>query len=231
MAAAAWLAGRKAWIPWIGGAIIGWLLLTATPLLPNALLNSLEDRFEPIDLELISEVDQQVHIVVLGSGHGFDDRLPATSLLSVTAISRLSEGIRLYHHFPNSILVLSGFSSSDRTTQAEMLQKSAILLGVDENRTLTQTEPGNTREEAQIYAERFGGAGQKVILVTSASHMPRAEKLFRNAGIDVVPAPANYRLKGSWKKIRLGLPSLTHMTNFRIAMSEYAALARERWLR
>jgi len=163
------------------------------------------------------------HILVLGGGHGFDDRLPANSLLSTTALGRLFEGIRLHKKITDSRLILSGYSSSGGTTQAELLRDAALFMGVKEENTFIQTEPGNTLEEAESYAEKFLGE-YRVILVTSAVHMPRAVKLFNRVGIEVIPSPANFHLKGSHRYVYIGWPSLENVEKLRMAVHEYAAI-------
>lgn len=208
---------------WLLGITVGWFLISSTPLVPNVLLNSLEDRYMPLNIEQLADREAVYHIVVLGGGHGFDDRLPPNSLLSTQALMRLSEGIRLHNQLPNSKLVLSGFSSSGRTTQAEMLRNSALLLGVNEENTIMQTEPGNTYEEARVYSERFGNR-YPVIVVTSAAHMPRALMSFTKFGVDPLPSPTHYRLKGSWKKVVFGFPSMRNMQNLKTALGEYAGM-------
>jgi uncharacterized SAM-binding protein YcdF (DUF218 family) len=35
---------------------------------------------------------------------------------------------------------------------------------------------------------------QKIILVTSAWHMPRAARLFRKAGVDFIPFPVDFQI-------------------------------------
>jgi uncharacterized SAM-binding protein YcdF (DUF218 family) len=213
---------------WLLVAAFSWLLIISTPLLPNFILDSLESRYVPVNVDQFD--DQQLkaeyHIVILGGGHGFDDRLPPNSLLSLQALARLSEGIRIHNQLPNSTLVLSGYSSSGRTTQAEMLQQSAILLGVDPGSTLIQPEPGNTYEEGKVYSERFAGQCE-VILVTSAAHMPRAVGVFSYFGIDVIPSPAHYRLIGNNRIKWFGFPSIDNISKFRTGVNEYAALLRD----
>lgn len=202
-----------------------WFLVISTPAVPNLVLNSLEQQFEPILVSDLSSPDPELeyHIIVLGGGHGFDDRLPANSLLSLNALGRLNEGIRIQRQLPNSTLILSGYSTSDRPSQAEMLRNTALLLGVEMDRTMIQTEPGNTLEEARVYSERFSG-DQQVILVTSAVHMPRSVMLFERFGIDVIPSPTNYQIKGNWRYVRLGLPSMNNVAKLRSAIHEYAAM-------
>lgn len=225
---AAYFLRREILFRWLILITTVWFLLVSTPLVPTALINSLEDRYDPAYAEDLENPDAEYHIIVLGGGHGFDDRLPPNSLLSGNALGRLNEGIRLHRLLPNSKLVLSGYSASGRTSQAEMLQKTALLLGVEEEATILQTEPGNTYEEAKIYADTFGDS-YPVILVTSATHMPRAMMLFENFGVEPVASPANYRLRGSWKEKRFGLPSNGYISHMNSALYEYAAIYRSRF--
>ena len=168
-------------------------------------------------------------IVVLGGGHGYDERLPPNSLLSTQALARLAEGIRLQRELPNSRLVLSGYSASGRTPQAEMLKRTALLLGVDPEAIATQPEPGNTTEEAMVYSEKFG-VETPVILVTSASHMPRAVGVFQHFNIRVIPSPTHYRIKESQKNRWFGWPSINNIAILNSGLNEYAAITRDWWL-
>lgn len=204
-------------------------LVITTPLVPNLLLFSLENTYEPIKTEVFSNSENNYNIVVLGGGHSFDDRLPPNSLLSLQALARVTEGVRIQRQLPGSKLILSGYSASGGTTQAEMLQMTAILLGVEENDTRVQNEPSNTNEEANYYQKRFGDT-QPVILVTSASHMPRAVGAFKRVGIEVTPSPTHYRIKNHPLKGESWIPSIDNISNLKVGMSEYAALARDRWL-
>lgn len=222
-----WYFKKDGQLKWMVTCAAAWFIIISTPTLPNTLVNSLEDRFKPILADELEDKEAQYHIIVLGGGHGYDERLPAHSLLSLTALGRLNEGIRLHRQLPNSKLVLSGFSASGRTTQAEMLQRAALLLGINETDTILQKKPGNTYEEAQTYAINHGNT-YPVILVSSAIHMPRAVMLFERFGVEVVPSPANYRLRGSWKRKWIGLPSTGNIDNLRAAFYEYAAILKYR---
>jgi uncharacterized SAM-binding protein YcdF (DUF218 family) len=211
-------------------AVISWCVIflsVSTPTLPKLIINSLEDQYSPLDPNNLRVTETQYHIIILGGGHGYDDRLPANSLLSQEALGRLSEGLRLHLKLPNSKLVLSGYSASGRTTQAEILQEAAVLLGVAEKFTVLQKEPGNTFEEAKFYAERFGDI-YPLIIVTSAVHMPRAMYLFNAHDLKPVAAPTNYRLKGNQKRLHIGFPSLENIDLMRVGLFEYAAITREK---
>jgi uncharacterized SAM-binding protein YcdF (DUF218 family) len=56
-----------------------------------------------------------------------------------------------------------------------------------------EPRPRDTRQEAELLAPLL--RGQRVALVTSASHMPRALALFRAQGLDPIPAPTGHLAK------------------------------------
>lgn len=221
--ALAWYWDKTKLCRWLAGILAVLFLIVSTPLVPVLVLNSLEKQYEPVYVNALANPEAAYHIIVLGGGHGFDDRLPPNSLLSKKALGRLIEAVRLHRLLPNSTLVLSGFSASGGTTQAEMLQQTAILLGIQKEATLLQNVPANTYEEAMVYARNYGNS-HPVILVTNAAHMPRAVKMFEKFGINPYSSPTNYRLKGSWKDKRIGLPSLKYMEILRTGVNEYAGM-------
>ena len=180
---------------WSKGCLIGaaaWLLLISATPLPAVLIRGLE-RQHPVYQPSPGD-STATHVVVLGGGHSIAPALPPNDQLSPMALARLVEGVRIQRQLPNSRLVCSGFSSSGRTTQAEVQARAAILLGISPADTLLQTEPHNTRAEARAYAQRFGSR-TRLILVTSAVHMPRALFWFRHFGLDPLPAPTDHRIK------------------------------------
>jgi uncharacterized SAM-binding protein YcdF (DUF218 family) len=202
-----------------------WLLISSFGFLPNLLVESLESKYSVYHPSVQDSCIY--HILVLGGGHVEDERLPPNGQLNLTALGRLAEGIRLFRLLPNSKLVLSGYSPSGRTPQAEILKRTALLLGVDNRRTLLQVTPTNTYEEAKEYSKKYGN-NVKLIVVTSATHMSRAIEMFKGFDLDPIPAPTNFLIKGngeegSWR------PSVTNMDNMHTAFKEYIALWTADW--
>ena len=69
-----------------------------------------------------------------------------------------------------------------------------------------QGTPSNTRKEAETYVKNFG-TKNRLILVTSAIHMPRAVMNFQKAGVNPIAAPADFIIKyGSHKNPWRWLP-------------------------
>jgi uncharacterized SAM-binding protein YcdF (DUF218 family) len=136
----------------------------------------------------------------------------------------LSGTKRLIDKVTKVTLVLSGYGGRLSLTQAEVLAKTAVSLGVDPADIKLLTTTKNTSDEAKTYFREFGKK-TKLILVTDAVHMPRAMKLFRKAGLDPVPAPTNHIIKhGTVKSPFTWMPSSSNIYKMEVAMHEYGGL-------
>lgn len=203
---------------------ISLFLLTVTSLLPDVLIERLERNYTVLDIASLTEMDS-AHIIVLGSGHISDMRLTALDRLSGTSLSRMVEGIRLYHKMQNSVLISSGYAKYDAISNAAAVRNAALELGVDGSRIQMLEKAANTWEEAQYYRERFG-TSVPLILVTSATHMKRAMMVFKAMGLDPIPAPTDFIVK---KRIRRDWLSHENFRKVQIALHEYIGLVYYRW--
>ena len=66
-----------------------------------------------------------------------------------------------------------------------------LAFGVSREAIACLDEPRNTEEEAAAIA---GSGVKRILLVTSAWHMPRAKMLFERSGLEVVEAPTDYEM-------------------------------------
>ena len=157
----------------------------------EGLLRNLEYRYPP--LGSAPELDQAKWVVVLGGGINADPRLPLTARLSQSSLSRLIEGIRLHRAIPGSTLLLSGGPVFNRVPEAQAMAELAQELGVPISDIVLEDKSMDT--EGQARAIRGFVADQPFVLVTSASHLPRAMALFRKQGMRPIPDGANYLIK------------------------------------
>jgi len=123
-------------------------------------------------------------------------------------------------------VVFSGYAGAGQVSSAEMGREAAVELGLDRARTRVFTEPRNTREEADAAADAFPGA--TVVLVTSASHMRRSVYFFERAGLDVIPAPADFLAASRHYSAWHLFPSADALRRTRRAWYEYLGLVRAR---
>lgn len=202
-----------------------WFLAISTPVIPKVLVKTLEKKYSQLRDESIRNLPDSCDIIVLGGGHTDDKQLSPNNQLSNTALARVIEGIRIHRMIRGSRLVLSGFRGDSELSQALVLSRTALLLGVDSASMALQTAPSNTRMEAEEYAKKIGPKNDLVI-VTSAIHMPRAMILFHKAGLAPVPAPANQILKyGSHKDIWSWIiPSSENIDMMEAVIHEYVGI-------
>ena len=167
--------------------------------------------YAPITAKIIAPLEQQYpsyqaveeatdYVAVLGHAHASSASQPITSQISPTGVVRISEGLRIYRLNPGSKLIFTGYKAGDPVSYAEKSKQLALALGVPEQDIITFDEPKDTAEEALLLAAQF--TGSKLVLVTSASHMPRAMLLFEKAGLSPTPAPTHHQNKPVTSKLR-----------------------------
>lgn len=142
------------------------------------------------------------YVLVLGNGHVVDDNISPISELSRAAVMRLTEGIRIYRMYPGAKLILSGYSVGTTVSHARMMARVALSLGVNKSDILLLENARDTHEEAIQTLNAV--TKSNLVLVTSASHMPRAMEEFHQLGLKPTPAPTNYlahsEIKQPWEK-------------------------------
>ncbi len=209
--------------------VIFWLLSTAP--VADAFLLSLERRYDPLE-SLPSEVDL---IVVLGAGHSEWERFPGSAQLGDAGLARTTEAVRLLRTSDRVLTtVFTGYAGQGAIPTAEVARRTAVSLGMPSEATDVLTTPRDTREEARavreyLYSERGQDSSTgRIVLITSASHMPRAVREFQGAGLTVLPAPAGYRaFRGAYSAWSY-LPGAVALQRSERAWYEYLGLL---WVR
>lgn len=130
---------------------------------------------------------------------------------------------------PGSKLILSGFSGSGELSHAEVMAESALFLGVNPRDTFLMPQPTITYEEAKCYIRRFGKE-KRLILVTSANHMPRAMLVFQSHGLYPIQAPAAFYYKIGTKKGVNWLSAIDNVKNAQIAIQELIGILYTRYI-
>jgi len=202
------------------GLALAWSLLWSIPQCSDWLRESLERRHPVVAERLLPNADA---IVVLGGGSRYTwlDRKHVNP--EQIRSSRLAAGARAWMAGRAPIIVLSGGGGIGRS-EAGTMARAIARLGVPASALILEESSRSTRDNAVFTAELAKHRGiRRVLLVTSAVHMPRANLLFRQAGIDVVPVPVPERaLRRDWKD--RWLPTRSALWRSGRALKEYAAL-------
>ncbi len=210
------------------------LWLGGSPWISALTLRSLEWRYLPPDPMPWAEA-----IVVLGGGTD-----PAEYPRSTTEINgsgdRVLYGALLYKEGKAPLVLLSGgsitFLGKHPSTPAEQMAEIMTWIGVPEDAMVLQPKSQNTYEDALYCAEILKERGiKRIILVTSAFHMPRAVGLFEHQGFMVIPAPTDYKITGQgWDNLVHAdfqgmiislLPDVNDMSLTAVAIKEYIGIA------
>ena len=191
-----WMLTRRGGFLLAGVVVIGLTWLLATPLVAKGLQSLLEGEHPELPAEALPSADA---IVVLG-GTLSPPATPESEANLSAAADRLVYAARLYRLGKAPIILISGgHGAADGPMHAESVHAAALLTawGVPESAVLTETESIDTYENA-VYSKLMLDQHKlhKVLLVTSALHMPRALATFRSAGIDAVPAPTDFEASG-----------------------------------
>jgi len=100
-------------------------------------------------------------------------------------------------------------------------------MGVPSEKILAETQSGNTVENAVRLAALLPAEGKRCIgLVTSATHMLRAEKVFRKQFPDhtIVPVPTNYLYDKTVWSVNQAIPSAGAFEQSTIAIHEWIGI-------
>jgi uncharacterized SAM-binding protein YcdF (DUF218 family) len=168
------------------------LALLSLPALSSLELRSLEWQYPPLR-EPPARVEA---LVVLAGGIRPADAVRPRAEPSVDTVYRCLYAAELYRAVGPCPVVVSGgrVNGSSGPSCAEVMRDFLTELGVKGSDVLVEDESQTTYENATGSRKLLEARGvRQVVLVTDAAHMFRAERCFRKQGLDVVPAPCNYR--------------------------------------
>jgi len=204
------------------------LLVSSNEIFSKWLVRSLEWQYLPT-----TELPQADAIVVLGGGTR--PRIAPRPWYEVNeAGDRIIYGAWLYKQGKAPVMIVTGgraeWLGEGGNPESEDMAAIAAMLGVPSSAIIQESQSFNTRDNAtntkQILTER---KISKILLVTSALHMPRSMEIFRKVGIESIAAPTDFLTVQSennkgWAVILDLLPNVEALRNTTSAIKEYVGL-------
>src|SRR5665213_1082900 len=171
------------------------LVVGATPL-GDALLLPLEQRFPPWD----ASRGAPNGIIVLG-GVIQPELSAARHTIEISeAAERVTTVADLARRYPDARIVFTSGSANlffDGPAEADYALPLFESFGIPRSRVVLENRSRNTAENATLSKALVDPKpGERWLLVTSASHMPRAIGVFRHAGFPVEAYPVDWRTHG-----------------------------------
>ena len=185
---------RRRW-PVVVALVLLWA--ASTPVTSNVLMRAVEGwRVR----QVTSDAPNADAIVVLSNG--VTDVPGKSGAFEVDDFDRFLGGFDLYKAGKAPLLIFPGGWVASRPNlplMGDVLIARARDFGVPASALSTTGKASNTEQEAAGIAELLGvgnsPATPRILLVTSAYHMSRAEMLFRRAGLEVIPFPVDFQTK------------------------------------
>ena len=168
-----------------------WLWAWSMPMLSHWLNNSIEQQYPQMP---IAALERAPAIVVLG-GALSPPPLGGSEIDLHSGADRVWYAARLFHAGKAPLLILSGGSDPEYEAFSEARAMAIFLadLGVPAQAMVLEEQSSNTRQNAANSAALLQARGiNRILLVTSALHMPRAKALFTAQGLQVIPATTDF---------------------------------------
>jgi uncharacterized SAM-binding protein YcdF (DUF218 family) len=220
---AAWVLTR--WWPrlgrWLLGIVVVVSFVLCTGVGANLLVRPLESRTQPLQQAKARDAEA---IVVLSAG-----RLEAAAeyggadIPDYVGLGRLRYAARLQHATGLPVLVSGGIPSRLGMSHAEAMAR-ALREDFRVPVRWVEEQSENTAENA-LFSARLLRQDHiaRVLLVTDAMHMARAERMFRKSGIDVVAAPTVF-FASNRLSARDFVPSVEGLRRSTYALYEWVGL-------
>lgn len=201
----------------------GWLWIAATPLFAEWATASLERQYPPEPIDKTPKADVAI---VLGGGVG-QPAPPRVEADLNNAFDRVFQAIRLYHAGRVEHVLVTGGNvpwRPDIVPEAELIRSFLVDWGkvpaeAIEIGTASRNTYENALEISRLWKSRpFSSA----LLITSATHMPRAMAVFRKAGIPVTASTTDIQALNNIPRTPLRwMPQASALDMTTIAIKEW----------
>jgi len=179
---------------------LAYFFLVSSSIFSNLLMSPLENKYKNQENIDISKVE---YVLLLGGD--FD--------------ARFDEVIKLSKELKDAKIITSGYEGSGIIPEAINARDRLISYGIADNRIIIQEKPKDTIEEA-ISIKRLL-KDKPFILVTSASHMPRAMEIFKQQGLHPIAIPTAFTVKEKSSNSYLSIGNIKKVS---MATHEYLGL-------
>lgn len=138
---------------------------------------------------------------------------------------RIVTAVRLYKTGKIEKILLSGGAADmlyPEANEGKELYELALDLGIPATDLISEKQSRNTYENA-LFIGKLIEPDDKVLLITSAFHMPRARRCFEKQGIEITPYPVDFRAPDAFKWAYM-LPSVSAFGHWNTVIKEWVGL-------
>jgi len=176
----------------------------------------------------IADLDDDYAVAVVLGGTTDVDREPKDRLFFHKGADRVTHALNLYHSGKVKKILFTGGNArllEDPDRDNSPIYDFYVMCGVAPEDIIIESSSRNTRENAFYVKDMIqkNAANGKVILITSAFHMRRAEGCFRKVGIDVTGFSTDFYTALPKDRFRLAglVPSTGVLSDWNFLIKEW----------
>lgn len=199
-----------------------------TPMFANLLLGWLE-RPQPTPSYCVAS-PPQVAVVLAGGVDRISNDERDVSVLGAASRRRMERAVDWWRERPGRVIVVSGGAAwRGGIPESRWMIRHAQRLGVPAADLRGEETSSNTWENAQGVAAMVPALPRRVVLISSALHLPRARYAMERAGFEVCPIATD------WRRTPFGLPGYlipqsSALLKTEAALHELVGMPYYRWL-
>ncbi len=172
-------------------------------------------------------------IVILGGDLERRSGVYVPNRLNVASMHRLERGIALYHEFHGVLPLFYTSGPTDPTelpgVETALASGTAVVAGVVPEQIWQDGTSRNTYENGlatqKMLKEHFPAASEyRIILVTSAQHMPRSIRVMKKHGITAVPESVDETPEPFQWSFRAAFPTIDSFSSSITSLNEWVGL-------
>lgn len=214
---------RKSWSKY--AAVVGFLLfiIFTNDFTANFLLKKWEAA--PLPIEEIEDTSFTYGVLLTGMTN--TQKLPNDRVYFHQNADRLLQAMMLFQKGIIDTLYISGGGATALRSdlqEAQVLSNYLKSINFPMERVKIEIESRNTAESARL-ANQYISHQSRVLLITSASHMPRAAACFINQGFEVVKFPTVFLTTDDALSPSMFIPSSDALMKWHILFKEWMGYA------
>lgn len=211
-----------------------WMLSTEP--VRDALISPLESHYSALKINHQTQqqlVKDNIAIVLLGAGiYENAPEFSRRNALSGHALMRTVYAAEIAKKTEFDVYTTGGAGLSDnKEAEGKVMQRWLIKFGVAPSKVFREDSAKTTWENATHIQQLLQDKGiSKIILVTTAWHMPRAVHVFKSQGLSIIPAPCAYVAKKGAYNLLSFLPQAHVLADSSDALHEYMGILWYQWV-
>jgi uncharacterized SAM-binding protein YcdF (DUF218 family) len=221
---------RRRWATALASIAFAVLWIGSLPVVADALGRRLESAYPQTSVEATPSADA---ILVLGGALIGPLPPPRAHYTFGPAVGRLWHVVKLYEAGKAKWIVIAAGNQPDtegQPVEADAIAEMLVSLGVPPTAIRRETLSRNTMENVQnAQAVLTELRARRVLLVTSAHHMPRAVKSFQKAwqgsSMEVLPSPTDFQVDRFRNRGFMWIPSPSALLSVTNSAKEFAGIA------